>query len=77
MIDPPAGQGNENKRNRWMKILLVDDAKSVVLVMTSRLIKYGYEVVHAGDGQEAVTQIRRGCAGPGADGYRDAGAQWL
>jgi len=40
-----------------MKILWVDDAKSVVLVMTSRLIKYGYEVVHAGDGQEAVRKF--------------------
>jgi diguanylate cyclase (GGDEF)-like protein len=37
-----------------MKILLVDDAKSVVMVMTSRLTSYGYDVVHAGNGQAAV-----------------------
>jgi diguanylate cyclase (GGDEF)-like protein len=37
-----------------MKILLVDDARSVVQVMTSRLNSYGYEVVHAENGQRAV-----------------------
>jgi diguanylate cyclase (GGDEF)-like protein len=37
-----------------MKILLVDDAPSVVRVMTSRLTSYGYTVVHASNGQEAV-----------------------
>jgi len=37
-----------------MKILLVDDARSVVMVMTSRLASYGHDVVHAGNGQEAV-----------------------
>ena len=37
-----------------MKILLVDDARSVVQVMTSRLLSYGYEVVHAENGQQAV-----------------------
>ncbi len=37
-----------------MKILLVDDARSVVLVMTSRLVSYGYEVTHAANGQAAV-----------------------
>ena len=37
-----------------MKILLVDDARSVVQVMTSRLNSYGYEVVHAANGQQAV-----------------------
>lgn len=37
-----------------MKILLVDDARSVVQVMTSRLNSYGYEVVHAENGQQAV-----------------------
>lgn len=37
-----------------MKILLVDDARSVVQVMTSRLNSYGYEVVHAANGQKAV-----------------------
>lgn len=37
-----------------MKILLVDDAHSVVMVMNARLASYGYEVVHASNGQEAV-----------------------
>jgi len=37
-----------------MKILLVDDAQSVVMVMNARLASYGYEVVHASNGQEAV-----------------------
>jgi diguanylate cyclase (GGDEF)-like protein len=37
-----------------MKILLVDDARSVVQVMTARLGSYGYEVLHAADGQAAV-----------------------
>lgn len=37
-----------------MKILLVDDARSVVMVMTSRLASYGYDVVHAANGQAAV-----------------------
>ena len=37
-----------------MKILLVEDARSVVQVMTSRLNSYGYEVFHAHNGQEAV-----------------------
>jgi len=37
-----------------MKILLVDDTKSVQLVMTARLASYGYEVLHAVDGQEAM-----------------------
>lgn len=37
-----------------MKILLVDDARSVVMVMTARLACYGYDVVHAANGQAAV-----------------------
>jgi len=37
-----------------MKILLVDDAKSVQMVMTARLASYGYDVLHAADGQEAL-----------------------
>ncbi|OIN92067.1 MAG: diguanylate cyclase response regulator [Comamonadaceae bacterium CG1_02_60_18] len=38
-----------------MKILLVDDAKSVQMVMTARLVSYGHDVLHAGNGQEALT----------------------
>ena len=37
-----------------MKILLVDDARSVVMVMTSRLASYGYDVVYAPNGKAAV-----------------------
>jgi len=37
-----------------MKIMLVEDARAVVQVMTSRLQSYGYEVVSASNGQEAV-----------------------
>jgi diguanylate cyclase (GGDEF)-like protein len=37
-----------------MKILLVDDARSVAQVMTSRLNSYGHEVVHAENGAQAV-----------------------
>lgn len=37
-----------------MKILLVDDARSVVMVMTSRLASYGHDVIAASNGQEAV-----------------------
>jgi len=44
-----------------MKILLVDDARSVVQVMTSRLNSYGYEVVHAENGQKAVERFAEVC----------------
>jgi len=37
-----------------MKILLVEDAKSVVKVMTARLSSYGYDVFHAENGERAV-----------------------
>jgi diguanylate cyclase (GGDEF)-like protein len=37
-----------------VKILLVEDARSVVMVMTSRLASYGHEVVHAVNGKIAV-----------------------
>jgi diguanylate cyclase (GGDEF)-like protein len=40
-----------------MKIMLVEDARSVVLVMTSRLKSYGYDVVHAENGQVAVNRF--------------------
>jgi diguanylate cyclase (GGDEF)-like protein len=40
-----------------MKILLVDDARSVVQVMTSRLSSYGYEVVYAENGKVAVERF--------------------
>lgn len=38
-------------RTSNMKILLAEDARSVVQVMTSRLTSYGYDVVHAENGQ--------------------------
>ncbi|OQW89148.1 MAG: diguanylate cyclase response regulator [Rhodoferax ferrireducens] len=37
-----------------MKILLVDDAKSVQQVMTSRLVNYGHDVLPAVNGRDAV-----------------------
>jgi diguanylate cyclase (GGDEF)-like protein len=40
-----------------MRILLVEDAKSVVQVMTARLSSYGHEVVHAENGKVAVKQF--------------------
>lgn len=40
-----------------MKILLVDDARSVVQVMEARLHSYGHDVVHAANGQAAVEQF--------------------
>lgn len=41
-----------------MKILLVDDAKSVVKVMTARLSSYGHDVVHAENGSVGVEKFR-------------------
>ncbi len=40
-----------------MRILLVEDAKSVVQVMTARLSSYGHEVVHAENGKVAVDRF--------------------
>lgn len=42
-----------------MKILLVDDARSVVMVMTSRLASYGYDVVSAANGQVGVEMFAK------------------
>jgi diguanylate cyclase (GGDEF)-like protein len=44
-----------------VKILLVEDARSVVMVMTSRLTSYGYEVVHAENGKIAVQMFQESC----------------
>ena len=44
-----------------MKILLVEDARSVVMVMTARLTSYGYEVSHAVNGQIAVDMFPTVC----------------
>jgi diguanylate cyclase (GGDEF)-like protein len=52
--------GQAARQGRWMKILLVDDARSVVMVMTSRLASYGYDVAVANDGQEAVKVFAEG-----------------
>jgi diguanylate cyclase (GGDEF)-like protein len=41
-----------------VRILLVEDARSVVMVMTSRLKSYGYEVHHAENGQRAVEEFQ-------------------
>jgi len=42
-----------------MKILLVDDARSVVQIMTSRLVSYGHEVVTAENGKVAVEKFQQ------------------
>jgi len=44
-----------------MKILLVDDARSVIMVMTSRLASYGYKVVCAPNGKAAVDMFASEC----------------
>lgn len=41
-----------------MKILLVEDSKSVAMVMTGRLVSYGYEVVHAENGVKAIDAFK-------------------
>lgn len=41
-----------------MRILLVDDAPSVVKVMSARLERYGHEVIHADNGRAAVERFR-------------------
>lgn len=41
-----------------MKILLVEDARAVVTLMTIRLQSYGHEVVHAADGAQGVEAFR-------------------
>lgn len=41
-----------------MKILLVDDARSMIQIMTARLRSYGHEVIHAENGQIAVEVFR-------------------
>jgi len=40
------------------KLLVVDDEKDIVEILKSRLIKEGYEVVVAFDGQEALAKVR-------------------
>ena len=44
-----------------MKIVLVEDALSVAQVMTLRLKSYGHEVVHAENGQKAVSIFEAIC----------------
>ena len=40
------------------KLLVVDDEKDVLDIMRFRLAKEGYEVVTAGDGQEALEKVK-------------------
>ena len=40
------------------KILIADDEKDMVKVITKRLIKEGYEVIAARDGREALRLVR-------------------
>ena len=44
-----------------MKILLVDDASSVVKVMTARLNSYGHDVVYAVNGADALEKFAANC----------------
>lgn len=41
-----------------MKILLVDDAKSVTALMASRLVSFGHQVVTAANGQAALDKFK-------------------
>lgn len=41
-----------------MKILLVEDLRSVAALMASRLITFGHEVVHAENGKAAIDKFR-------------------
>lgn len=41
------------------KILLTDDEANIVRVVTARLRAYGYEVIAAADGEEALQLARR------------------
>jgi len=40
------------------KLLVVDDEKDIVETLSSRLIKEGYEVTTAFDGEEALTKVK-------------------
>jgi DNA-binding response OmpR family regulator len=43
---------------RKKKILLVDDEKSILKLLTTRLSYAGYEIVTAGDGLEAIEKAK-------------------
>lgn len=59
------------------KILVVDDERDIVRLVEVNLQRAGYEVVTAGDGQEALDQVEKSVpdlivsddAMPGIDGY--------
>lgn len=53
-MDAHAPHGGVDRGMLAMRILLVEDARSVVQVMTARLSSYGYEVLHAENGQRAI-----------------------
>jgi len=42
-----------------MKILLVEDSRSLVRIMTGRLTSYGHVVIHAENGKEAVNTFQQ------------------
>lgn len=42
-----------------MKILLVDDSRSIAAIMSARLTSLGYEVTHALDGQAAIDLFKK------------------
>jgi len=52
---------NENGKEAFMtaqKILVVDDSMSQRVVLTAILQEYGYEIVTANDGEEAVVKAK-------------------
>lgn len=43
-----------------MKILLVDDSRAIAMVTMARLESFGYDVIHAMDGQQGIELFSRG-----------------
>jgi two-component system response regulator PilR (NtrC family) len=49
-----------NSKNRPKRVLVVDDEEGIRELLTDYLNKFGYEVVCAADGQEAVREYTKG-----------------
>ena len=47
------------KRNMAQKILIIDDEKGIIKVLTSRLTANGYEVISATDGIEGLEKAKK------------------
>jgi diguanylate cyclase (GGDEF)-like protein len=48
----------QQQRDTLMKVLLVDDARSVVALMATRLVSFGHEVCTAANGQIALDKFK-------------------